>query len=137
MSRLKTAAATRARCRLGQGLCQARRQRGWGRRDLAVQLAVSVSTIQRIERGDPGVALKTLMHGAVLLGLLREFTRLLERHLVSYSSEVAPWGTRASGDEARAKIELDLAPETRTLLPKSSCGPRLAKPRVFTSVWML
>ncbi|WP_374521701.1 HipA domain-containing protein [Hydrogenophaga sp.] len=127
MSRLKTAAATRARCRLGQGLCQVRRQRGWARRDLAGQLAVSVSTIQRIERGDPGVALKTLMHAAVLLGLLREFARLLERHFVSYSSEVAPWGTKASGDEARAKINLDLAPETRILLPKSSCGPRLAK----------
>lgn len=127
MSRLKTAAATRARCRLGQGLCQARRQRGWARHDLAGQLAVSVSTIRRLERGDPGVALKTVMHGAVLLGLLREFTRLLERHLVSYSSELAPWGTRASGDEARAKIDLDLAPETRILLQKSSCGPRLAK----------
>jgi hypothetical protein len=31
------------------------------------------------------------------------------------------------GKHRTSKIDLDLAPETRILLPKSSCGPRLAK----------
>jgi len=70
---------TRAHHRLANQIRQARRRRCWNQQDLALQMGVSVSTTRRLERGDTGVALRTLLCGALRLGLLREFCRLLER----------------------------------------------------------
>lgn len=64
--------------RLGQNISKARRRRHWMRKDLATQMGVSVSTTARLEKGEPGVGLQTLISALLALNLLDEFNALLE-----------------------------------------------------------
>lgn len=68
----------RALERLGTNISKARRRRRWSQRDFAEQMGVSLSTTRRLEQGESGVALHTLMSGLQVLGMLDEFDRLLD-----------------------------------------------------------
>ncbi len=54
---------------LGAMISAARRRRGWTIAVLAERIGVSVPTVRKIERGDPGVAIGTVFEAAWLLGV--------------------------------------------------------------------
>ena len=55
--------------KLGRDLALARRKRGISTGDMAARLFVSRDTLWRLERGDPTVALGTLVTATFVLGL--------------------------------------------------------------------
>lgn len=55
--------------KLGRDLALARRKRGISTSDMATRLFVGRNTLWRLERGDPTVALGTLMTAAFVLNL--------------------------------------------------------------------
>lgn len=61
---------------LGEGLKIARQRRRQSQADFAERLMVSRATLQRMERGDPSVALATWVAAAWLLGRLSDFQRV-------------------------------------------------------------
>ncbi len=64
--------------RLGQDIRNARLRRGIAVADLAVRAGTSPSSIARLERGDPGVAIGTLADILVVLGLLERLADLID-----------------------------------------------------------
>lgn len=64
--------------RLGQDVRNARLRRGIAVADLAIRAGTSPSTIARLERGDPGVAIGTLADVLVVLGLLERLADLID-----------------------------------------------------------
>jgi transcriptional regulator with XRE-family HTH domain len=64
--------------RLGQDIRYARLRRGIAVADLAVRAGTSPSSIARLERGDPGVAIGTLADVLVVLGLLERLADLVD-----------------------------------------------------------
>jgi len=54
---------------LGGQVAEARRERGWTAAELAERLGVNVQLVARIERGDPGCAVGTVLEAAVLSGV--------------------------------------------------------------------
>lgn len=64
--------------RLGQDIRNARLRRGIAVADLAVRAGTSPSSIARLERGDPGLAIGTLADVLVVLGLLDRLADLVE-----------------------------------------------------------
>lgn len=67
-----------ALAQLGQNLRNARLRRGIAVVDLAVRAGTSPSSITRLERGDPGVAIGTLANVLVVLGLLEQLADLVD-----------------------------------------------------------
>ena len=61
--------AVQALRKLGRDLALARRKRGISTKDMAERLFVSRDTLWRLERGDPTVALGTLVTATFVLGL--------------------------------------------------------------------
>src|SRR5271170_6140795 len=61
--------AAHALRKLGRDLALARRKRGISTSDMAARLFVARNTLWRLERGDPTVALGTLMTAAFILNL--------------------------------------------------------------------
>ncbi len=61
--------AARALRKLGRDLSLARRKRGISTSDMAARLFVSRATLWRLERGDPTVALGTLVTATFILKL--------------------------------------------------------------------
>ena len=61
--------AVQALRKLGRDLALARRKRGISTADMAARLFVSRDTLWRLERGDPTVALGTLVTATFVLGL--------------------------------------------------------------------
>jgi transcriptional regulator with XRE-family HTH domain len=61
--------AERALRKLGRDLALARRKRGISTNDMAARLLVSRDTLWRLERGDPTVALGTLVTATFILNL--------------------------------------------------------------------
>lgn len=61
--------AARTLRKLGRDLALARRKRGISTSDMAARLFVSRDTLWRLERGDPAVALGTLVTATFVLGL--------------------------------------------------------------------
>lgn len=121
---------TRAYHRLAAHIRKARRRCGWVQQDLALQIGVSVSTVRRLERGDPGVALSLVLCGALRLGLLREFNQLLEcrpgQHgFGNICSMRTPTGTLGTGSDVYVNARLVFPPEVQMLLPQGQCGARL------------
>ncbi len=64
--------------RLGQDIRNARLRRSIALADLAVRAGTSPSSIARIERGDPGVAIGTLADVLLVLGLLERLSDLVD-----------------------------------------------------------
>ena len=54
---------------LAQATRAARIRRGWTSRELAERVGVSLPTIVKVERGDPGVAVGTVLEAAALVGV--------------------------------------------------------------------
>jgi transcriptional regulator with XRE-family HTH domain len=64
--------------RLGQDVRGARLRRGIAVADLAVRAGTSPSTVTRLEKGDPGVAIGTLADVLVVLGLVEGLADLID-----------------------------------------------------------
>ena len=64
--------------RLGQDIRNARLRRRITVADFAVRAGTSPSSIARLERGDPGVAIGTLADVLVVLGLLERLADLID-----------------------------------------------------------
>lgn len=64
--------------RLGQDVRSARLRRGIAVADLAVRAGTSPSSITRLEKGDPGVAIGTLADVLVVLGLIERLADLID-----------------------------------------------------------
>jgi len=64
--------------RLGRDVRGARLRRGIAVSDLAVRAGTSPSTIARLEKGDPGVAIGTLADVLVVLGLVERLSDLID-----------------------------------------------------------
>jgi transcriptional regulator with XRE-family HTH domain len=62
--------------KLGRDLALARRKRGISTRDMATRLFVSRDTLWRLERGDPSVALGTLVTATFILKLHERLANL-------------------------------------------------------------
>src|ERR1039458_4287176 len=69
--------AERALRKLGRDLALARRKRGIATGDMAARLFVSRDTLWRLERGDPTVALGTLVTPPFILNLHERLANLL------------------------------------------------------------
>ena len=67
-----------ALAQLGRDLRDARLRRRMPAADLAVRSGVSTSTIARLEKGDPGVAVGTLADVMVALGLIKRLGDLVD-----------------------------------------------------------
>ena len=68
--------AERALRKLGRDLALARRKRGIATGDMAARLFVTRDTLWRLERGDPTVALGTLVTAAFILNLHERIANL-------------------------------------------------------------
>lgn len=90
--------------RLGSDLRAARLRRRMPAADLATRAGVSVRTITRLERGDPGVALGTLADGLVALGLIKRLGALVDIRSDVLGLALAAQQTpqRASGPRTRS-----------------------------------
>lgn len=64
--------------RLGQDVRNARLRRGTTVTDLAARAGTSPSSIARLEKGDPGVAIGTLADVLVVLGLVERLADLID-----------------------------------------------------------
>ncbi|WP_372707933.1 multiprotein-bridging factor 1 family protein [Brevundimonas sp.] len=64
--------------RLGRDIRGARLRRGMAVADLAIRAGASASTLARLEKGDPGVALGTLADVLVVLGLIERLADLID-----------------------------------------------------------
>lgn len=70
--------ADRALKHLGTNVSKARRRRRWTCQDFADQMGVSLSTARRLEKGEGGLALHTLIRAVQVLGMLDDFNRLFD-----------------------------------------------------------
>lgn len=68
-ARMPTPKARDAARVLGAQIAAARRRRRWTAVRLAEQVNVSLPTLRKIERGDPSVALGTVLDAAVAVGV--------------------------------------------------------------------
>jgi transcriptional regulator with XRE-family HTH domain len=64
--------------RLGSHISLARRRRRWSQKDMAEQIGASVSTVRRLESGDPGIALQHLVGVMVAFGEMDQLNNLLD-----------------------------------------------------------
>ena len=67
----------RALRKLGHDLSVARRTRRWTQQDLAQRMDTSVSTVRRMEDGNPGTALHTFLRALHVLGRLEDMVRIM------------------------------------------------------------
>ena len=68
----------RALKRLGSSISKARRRRRWTQKDMAEQIGASVSTVRRLESGDPGIALQHLVCALSAFGEMDQLNTLLD-----------------------------------------------------------
>lgn len=69
---------SRAITQLGQNIERARRRRGLSQDDLAQRMGVSVSTVRRLEAGNPGIALQHLASALLVFGELAKLQEILD-----------------------------------------------------------
>lgn len=63
---------------LGSALRTARIRRRFSQKDMATLMRVSIGTVQRIERGDPGVSIGSIGMALLCLNSLDKLTRLMD-----------------------------------------------------------
>ncbi len=79
MNKLKlTPRAAIAIRQLGNDIMVARKKRRLAQKDLAAMMGVGISTVQRLEGGDPGITLRVLAMAFIALGSLHRFTEVLD-----------------------------------------------------------
>ena len=64
--------------KLGTDLRVARIKRRWSQKDLAIKTGVSIGTVQRLEAGDPGVSLGTIVRVFQMFGCQDQLEDALE-----------------------------------------------------------
>lgn len=64
--------------RLGSHISLARRRRRWSQKDMAEQIGASVSTVRRLESGDPGIALQHLVGVMFAFGEMDQLNNMLD-----------------------------------------------------------
>lgn len=64
--------------RLGANLSKARRRRRWSQQDMAQQIGASVSTVRRMEAGDPGVSVQHLVSALIAFCEIKQLHSLLD-----------------------------------------------------------
>lgn len=64
--------------KLGEDIALARRRRHISTQSMAERLQVSLKTLQRLEKGDPTVAVGTVATAMLVLSELERFTNLLD-----------------------------------------------------------
>ncbi|MBT11026.1 MAG: transcriptional regulator [Oceanospirillaceae bacterium] len=67
----------RALRKLGHDLSVARRTRRWTQEELAQRMGTSVSTVRRMEDGNPGTALHTFLRALHVLGRLEDMVSIM------------------------------------------------------------
>ena len=67
----------RALRKLGHDLSVARRTRRWTQQDLAQRMDTSVSTVRRMEDGNPGTALHAFLRALHVLGRLEDMASIM------------------------------------------------------------
>ena len=70
--------AERALKRLGANISKCRRRRQWSQQAMAQQIDASVSTVRRLESGDPGVALQHLICTLMAFGEIDQLNAFLD-----------------------------------------------------------
>lgn len=97
----------RALSKLGHDLSVARRTRRWTQQGLAQRMDTSVSTVRRMEDGNPGTALHTFLRALHVLGRLDDMVKVMALDQDALGLELArerlPQRVR-SGPGNRAKI---------------------------------
>lgn len=90
---------------LGAQIAAARRRRRWSTARLARQINVSLPTLRKIERGDPSVAIGTVLDAAVAVGVplfSRDIDRLaehIEDRVALLPARVTPIGDDGLDDD--------------------------------------
>lgn len=104
-ARMPTPKARDAARILGAQIAAARRRRRWTAARLAKQVNVSLPTLRKIERGDPTVAVGTMLDAAVAVGVplfSSEIDRLadhLEDRVALLPDRVTPIGDEGLDDD--------------------------------------
>ena len=116
----------RALKKLGANIRQARLRRCLTRQEFAEHMGVSCSTAQRLENGEPGVALYTMLSCLQALQLLDDFNRLLDPAqdtvgLVAQEAYLPKRGRRAGLDMAD---HAHLPSEVQLLIPPGNAWPK-------------
>ena len=70
--------ATKAIAQLGDDLKTARLRRRWSQKDMARLMGVSISTVQHMEKGEPGVSIGTIAMAFLCLNVLEKLSDLLQ-----------------------------------------------------------
>ncbi|MGS5087665.1 helix-turn-helix domain-containing protein [Hydrogenophaga sp. A37] len=78
MTKQVSPSSARALKRLGFHISLSRRRRRWSQKDMAEQIGASVSTVRRLEAGDPGIALQHLVSVLSAFGELDQLNTLLD-----------------------------------------------------------
>lgn len=80
--------------RLAAFLCIARKRRGWTQQSLAHRLQISLDTVKRAEKGDPGLKTGTLLMFLALYQRLDSFAKAVDPDLdqigISLANERLP-----------------------------------------------
>lgn len=103
----------RALRKLGHDLSVARRTRRWTQQDLAQRMHTSVSTVRRMEDGNPGTALHTFLRALHVLGRLEDMVRIMALDQdtlgLELTQEQLPQRVRSAGGK-KTKAEPSGAP---------------------------
>lgn len=107
--------------RLGHDVRGARLRRGMTVTDLAARAGTSQSTIARLEKGDPGVAIGTLADTLVVLGLIERLASLIDIRNddlgLALAAERTPRRGRSFGASARKRKIADELDEADVVDP--------------------
>ncbi|MCY3883959.1 MAG: helix-turn-helix transcriptional regulator [Gammaproteobacteria bacterium] len=76
-----TPAVSRAVARIGSSFKTARLRRRLSQKDMAMKMGVSLGTVQRIERGDPGVAIGNIAMAFLCINCLEKLESVLDPSL--------------------------------------------------------
>jgi transcriptional regulator with XRE-family HTH domain len=78
MTQQVPSSSVRALKRLGSNISKARRRRRWTQQAMAEQIGASVSTVRRMEAGDPGIAVQYLVSVLSAFGEIEQLNDLLD-----------------------------------------------------------
>jgi transcriptional regulator with XRE-family HTH domain len=110
--------------KLGQDIATARKARTLSTQDMAERMGVDRGTLRRLEQGDPGVALNTLVMALTVLGLDRRLSELLD----IARDDVALLG-------AQARLPQRITRPRATPTTNGTDGPRIDGPENTVQGW--
>ncbi|KZL23325.1 helix-turn-helix domain-containing protein [Pseudovibrio sp. WM33] len=95
--------------KLGSDINIARRKRKLACSDFAERIGVSRATVSRLERGDPGVKIETLVGALHVLGEIEKISNLLDvsRDTTGMLLDLQRLPKRISSEKSRARARTD------------------------------